>query len=296
MGLPLCLCGCGEKVKKNEYKFLYLHNLKSRVVWNKGKTKETDPRIESHLRAKKRSHSLLPLCFCNCGEKVKSFNCKYLYGHDAKEKFSRILVCVVCSLEKEIFELQDSIGTRKVCSVHCAGIFTGRNTIPWNKGLTTKTSEKQRLAGIKSGNSRKGKPGNTLGHHVSEETKEKLRLANLGRTQSAETIIKRQKSCGHKRFLYTSSAGIMIKMRSSWEVLYAKYLDSIGLKWEYEKHPIRTPFGLYFPDFFIPSLDEHHEVKGFMSELAYNKIQAALQSGNRIKILDGNCLLDLGVI
>ena len=294
--LPFCLCGCGDRVKAFGYKFLYQHDLKSRIVWNKGKTKETDSRIESHPRVKRRSNNERSLCACGCGEKVKFSGSKFLKNHNSRQKFFRILVCLVCGSEKEVLEFQDSIGSRKVCSVHCAGILTGRNTIPWNKGLTTKTSEKQRLAGIKSGNSRKGKPGNSLGRAVSAETRELLRQTNLGKKQSIETITKRQKSCGHKRFLYTSITGAVIKMRSNWEVAYAKYLDTLGLVWEYEKHPIRTPFGLYFPDFFISSLNEHHEVKGYMSDLAHNKIQFALESGNTIKILDGNTLLDLGVI
>lgn len=59
--------------------------------------------------------------------------------------------------------------------------------------------------------------------------------------------------------------------RSSWEANYARYLNFIGDKWEYEPKTFRFD-GItrgtmsYTPDFWLPDRNEYHEVKGFMDQ------------------------------
>lgn len=57
-------------------------------------------------------------------------------------------------------------------------------------------SEESRL---KMSNAKKGKPSNRKGFHLSEETKEKLRQANLGKHHSEETRLKISKNCNGNR-------------------------------------------------------------------------------------------------
>jgi hypothetical protein len=59
--------------------------------------------------------------------------------------------------------------------------------IVWNKGIKRTDEEK-----LKISESKKGKPSGAKGRKMSEETKEKLRKANLGKKQSEETKQKKR--------------------------------------------------------------------------------------------------------
>lgn len=56
--------------------------------------------------------------------------------------------------------------------------------------------------------------------------------------------------------------------RSIWEANYARYLNYLGMKWEYEpqtfKYPyVRTGPKSYLPDFYLPDVDVYVEIKGW---------------------------------
>jgi len=52
-------------------------------------------------------------------------------------------------------------------------------------------------------------------------------------------------------------------MRSSWEIEFAKRLDSVGILWEYEREAFKLSSGKsYRPDFYIPKLSLLIEIKG----------------------------------
>jgi len=51
--------------------------------------------------------------------------------------------------------------------------------------------------------------------------------------------------------------------RSTWETLYAKYLDRKGIEWQYESKTFNLGNITYTPDFYLPKLDIYIEVKGF---------------------------------
>ena len=56
---------------------------------------------------------------------------------------------------------------------------------------------------------------------------------------------------------------VIIKMRSTWEVIYAKYLDSLGFIWEYEKYTFKLNENkTYTPDFYCNNI--FYEVKGYL--------------------------------
>lgn len=50
--------------------------------------------------------------------------------------------------------------------------------------------------------------------------------------------------------------------RSSWELSFAKALNSVGVRWEYEPRCFNTPHGKYTPDFYLPEYDIWVEIKG----------------------------------
>jgi len=61
-------------------------------------------------------------------------------------------------------------------------------------------------------------------------------------------------------------------MRSSWEIEYAKYLDSLEISWSYEPEALVIPgICTYFPDFYIHDFDFYVEVKGYWRENSREK-------------------------
>jgi len=74
-----------------------------------------------------------------------------------------------------------------------------------------------------------------------------------------------------------------INMRSSWEIKFAKYLDKLGIKWQYEPKTFDLGSTTYTPDFKL-SDSVYVEIKGYMSEIAYFKIKKFLKQYPDIKL------------
>jgi len=79
-----------------------------------------------------------------------------------------------------------------------------------------------------------------------------------------------------------------VSFRSSWEVSFAKYLDSHNIPWVYE--PKRIPLNnghSYLPDFYLPDLDLYIEIKP--EKLVTEKIQSIInefsERGMNLKLL-----------
>lgn len=80
-----------------------------------------------------------------------------------------------------------------------------------------------------------------------------------------------------------------IWMRSSWEIEYAKLLDRGEIEWIHESKRFYFPDGTYYvPDFYIPSLNEYHEVKGHWYPGAIRKfrLMGEVYPEVKIKIVD----------
>ena len=60
------------------------------------------------------------------------------------------------------------------------------------------------------------------------------------------------------------------RLKGTWELITAKWLDSINIKWEYEVNPQpyfwENEWHSYFPDFYLPEYDVYIEVKGYKTE------------------------------
>lgn len=62
-----------------------------------------------------------------------------------------------------------------------------------------------------------------------------------------------------------------IYFHSRWEANYARVLNYLGVKWEYEPKTFDLETQNYTPDFYLPNTDEYIEVKNFLWK--YSKIR-----------------------
>ncbi len=118
----------------------------------------------------------------------------------------------------------------------------------------------------------------------SPETKNKISIAHLGthhtdayKKAQHEAFITGKRFISHKagrgkRSYYTSPLQGQVCFRSSYELAYAKYLDSISELWMYEMETFDLGDITYTPDFFLPRKEKFIEIKGYMNEKSQTKI------------------------
>lgn len=87
-------------------------------------------------------------------------------------------------------------------------------------------------------------------------------------------------------------------MRSSWEVLYAKYLDQKKIKWVYEPKTFNLGNCTYTPDFYLPKKDLYIEIKGYWRDKSKKKFELFKRnySNISIKLLMKEDLQKIGVL
>ena len=81
-----------------------------------------------------------------------------------------------------------------------------------------------------------------------------------------------------------------VKFRSCLEARWAMYFDLINVEWEYEAEAYLLPCGAYLPDFWLPSLQVHAEVKsdvGFSYIEVKRCIELRAMTENGVLLLDG---------
>jgi hypothetical protein len=164
---------------------------------------------------------------------------------------------------------------------------------------------------------------------MSEEALEKCRNRMLGdknpfygkrHTEETRAIIskkstknaRRGKECNFygksyysKHINFTDKKGRVFKLKSSWEVKVAEFLDRENINWDYEseKFPIQYWYenvlieGTYTPDFFLENGDIW-EVKGYWRKDALIKYQQFLidYPGRNISILDKKKLVEMKIL
>lgn len=72
----------------------------------------------------------------------------------------------------------------------------------------------------------------------------------------------------HPEIYLYEHKGIELKLRSSWELNVAQYLDNQGLDWDYEPERFNLGDMTYVPDFRLNDAECFWEVKGWFSDLA----------------------------
>lgn len=192
--------------------------------------------------------------------------------------------------------------------------------IPWNKGkkncfspeTISKISKNHRdISGDKNPAKKPGigeKISKALkGRKFSEEHKQKL-----SKPKSQQAKIKMSKNHAdfsgknnpmygktpihHNGFYYDSPLQGKIYLRSSYELAYVKYLDSIGELWYYEIETFDLGSTTYTPDFFLPRIDKFIEIKGYMFPCRKIKIDKFLEQYPwDLEILYKQDLIKLGI-
>jgi len=145
------------------------------------------------------------------------------------------------------------------------------------------------------------KDGKTLKNYYCKDCGKLICLTNVYNGN------KRCKSCAQKGKLNHRYGKIShgkwgtykgIRMRSSYEIAYAKWCDKNNIKWLYESKTFDLGDTTYTPDFYLPKTDEYIEVKGYWRKDAIEKftIFKITYPEIDIKIKDKDDLLMIGAI
>jgi len=143
------------------------------------------------------------------------------------------------------------------CSYKCYGKFKQiklKGTPSFFKGHIHKEESK-----IKIGNKLRGKK------HT-EETKQKISIGHIGKNKGRKCHFFGKPSEHGKWINYNNKW-----FRSSWESKFAKFLDSIGIKWLYEPESFNLDEMTYTPDFYLPEQGIYIEIKGYWRPLFLEK-------------------------
>jgi hypothetical protein len=87
-------------------------------------------------------------------------------------------------------------------------------------------------------------------------------------------------------------------MRSSWEILFAKFLDFNNIAWLYEPKAFDLGNCTYTPDFYLPETNEYIEIKGWWRDdalLKYN-LTKIFYPQEKIQVLMQKDLQECGIL
>ena len=89
-----------------------------------------------------------------------------------------------------------------------------------------------------------------------------------------------------------------IWMRSTYELVYAKYLDKYNIEWLYEPKAFDLGNTTYRPDFYLVKVKKYIEIKGWLTKKAKDKINKFKKLFPKInfEIIGKNKLIKLGLI
>lgn len=162
------------------------------------------------------------------------------------------------------------------------------NRSVWNKGLTKETDVRVLRSALK----RAGKSGLKGGLNPSKRADVRKKIS--------ESCLKRS-SEGTWHTSLAKDHHIQYKgqdFHSTWEVAYAKYLDTLNIKWERAKqrflYVYKNKNHYYTPDFYLPDTDEYVEIKGYRTGKDYAKWKQ-FPSDKKLRVLFGKDLLALGI-
>lgn len=74
------------------------------------------------------------------------------------------------------------------------------------------------------------------------------------------------KSPGHGKWFDYETPDGTVRLRSTWELAIARYLDQVGIKWKYEAKRFKLRDRTYCPDFWLTETNVFWEVKGWFHE------------------------------
>lgn len=127
---------------------------------------------------------------------------------------------------------------------------------------TVETKEKRSIALMRN--------RNAIGYSHTEEAKVKIALAKRGHIPPFK--------CGRGKTGYREDIGHFV--RSTWEANFARILNFLNVKYEYEYRQFDLgELGVYLPDFYIPELLLFIEIKGYETYLSQKKPLALMRKG-----------------
>lgn len=116
-----------------------------------------------------------------------------------------------------------------------------------------------------------------LGKTLSVEVKEKLRKLNLGSLNP-----RYGKDVPNAKRTYYKG----IAFKSTWEAIFAKWLDLNNYIWQYEPKRFLFDGFSYLPDFFVKEFNSYVEIKGFWRDGDREKVNAFISSGENLLIIE----------
>jgi len=135
----------------------------------------------------------------------------------------------------------------------------------------------------------KGKNNGFYGKYHTEKFKKEQSERNKGQNNPSFGKV----PSNGKRFWYKDNC-----FRSSWEYLYAKWLDKNKIKWSYEVKTFNLGQLTYTPDFYLSEKDLYIEIKGYWRNNAKRKFELfkELYPDKNINLLVEKNLIKLGVL
>ncbi len=153
--------------------------------------------------------------------------------------------------------------------------------IVWNKGLSKELDErvKQYSDSIKSTVTKKVEDGTFKPNTASEEYLKKL----------SEEQSKRNRGGRTKWFRFEKNGGQIVNLQGTWEVRFAKILESIDPDWVRPNKPLKWVDDdgnekRYTPDFYSPKTNKYYEVKGYWWGDDKRKMELVLEQNSDLKI------------
>jgi len=188
------------------------------------------------------------------------------------------------------------------------GKYKGENNPLYGRPLSEERAEQSRRANLgkkaspevckKISERTSGKNHPMWGKHHTSETIEKIKNNRPDVSGKNNPMYGKPAPKGTgigKGIHYASPYQGMIWLRSSYELAYAKYLDSINKDWLYESCRFDLDNTSYAPDFYLIHDDRYIEVKGYMSPEAQEKIDKTISKyGINLEVLFLKNLKELG--
>lgn len=149
-------------------------------------------------------------------------------------------------------------------------LFKGfRQRIPWNKNKKLSVEHREKLKTLALSNPNQGK--------CSDPYLEKIRIDKI-----KSTISKNKRNGGLRlgsgrgvKTWYESPIAGRVYLRSSYELIFAKWLDSNLINWKANSECFNYRYNdknfKYYPDFYLIDTDEYIEIKGFKTDRDISK-------------------------
>ena len=227
----------------------------------------------------------IPYCGCKmnegkgCGIKVNVDTKWYAkYKKNGYPKFIQGHHLIGKQHSKETKKKQsDSNKGKHICSEDKKKSISLKNTgkIPWNKGIKYPIETCEKISKNKIGSIpwNKGIPRTQEEKNNISKSLINRKLTNEHKINISKGVKGRLPTKHRIKICYLSKLQGKIYLRSTWELAYAEYLDSIGELYLYELRGFKLNDGSsYYPDFYLINENKFIEIKGWMSLKAQNKI------------------------